>query len=122
MSRSILRTASLVRLSADEASAGRAASPLCAEARELSERVSEEGVRHEASVREASPVSKCSRAVLAAYDQRQALALTTPPRGRRVPVGLRVLALLRHALAFAGGADLSGCLFPDGPSPPPCLG
>ena len=59
MSRSILRTTSLVRLSGGEASAGRAASPLCAaEARELSERVSEERVRHEAWVREASPISK----------------------------------------------------------------
>ena len=58
MSRSILRTTSLVRLSGDEASGGRAASPLCAEAREPSERVSEERVRHEAWVREASPISK----------------------------------------------------------------
>jgi len=58
MSRSILRTSPPERISGDEASGGCAASPLCAEARELSERVSEETVRHEALVREASPVSK----------------------------------------------------------------
>ncbi|EOD20650.1 hypothetical protein EMIHUDRAFT_117571 [Emiliania huxleyi CCMP1516] len=58
MSRSILRTSPPERISGDEASGGCAASPLCAEARELSERVSEERVRHEAWVREASPISK----------------------------------------------------------------
>jgi len=58
MSRSILRTSPPERISGGEASGGCAASPLCAEARELSERVSEERVRHEAWVREASPISK----------------------------------------------------------------